>query len=186
MLALVIVLSVFIFLFLLMIGFIIVRLITDNNELKKDNEDLQKRLDDLIKKPSMVGLSYKSDKKDVQAIMDSMKTVLVDMQKASCKVAQKDIDEYRRIFMENAAQELAQASSPIKCSDVRTMHSQTIDDFVDMFLADVPKENAGAVRESLKGLVVAILDAHCENDSVDLKKLEQLFKDVFDAICTNV
>ncbi len=190
MLALVVTLSVFVVILVLVVGLIVLRLLRDNsdlekdnNNLEKDNKDLQKKLDELMNAPSMVGVSYKTNSKDVSAIMSSVRSVFVQLQKAGC-VTQTDADASRKAFVDSVSE--AQLAKPTKCSEIGIIYSTQIDKLVDGMSQNVPKENASSIRSSLKSLVQTILASVCTDDKIDTKKLDALLKDVFDAICTNI
>ena len=199
MFALVITLSILLVLLIVVVAYIIIKLLKSNrdlsnlsNELRKTKTDKQK-LQDMLKvlqnKPSMIGISYKTNKEDVNKIMDDVSNVFNVMRDTACSISSSTAEEKRAAFIA----ELQSNSIKTTCADIKLTGDTAIDNYTTSLLVGttVSSTKAEYIKNSLKTLIYTILDVICTSSdkvgsTINIVKLDALLKDVFDAICTNV
>lgn len=203
MIALTVILSIFLVLLVFVVGFVIIGLLknnhdltkelndvkSDNKKLKDDNKDLDDMLKTLQNKPSMVGISYKTDNDNVKKIMEEVANVYEAMQDAACTLKSKTADQQTAAFLAKFKAD----SSKTSCADIKTTNNSAIDTYVNDLVADtnIPSNDATFIKNAIKSLVLRIIEAVCTSSdnsgsTIDTSKLKALLKDVFEAICTNV
>lgn len=190
-----------IFLIILGIGTItaLVYLVKENNKLTqtntelnrsvqektRQNKELQDKLDALMKQPSFVGLSYRTDNKELQQIMQNLRNIFVELQMQACPALRKSFLENRQQYVDNLVKELQNKS--VKCSDL----SSQIYDFNNVFAMtmassmaqQMPNANQDVIERELKQMLDTYVRSVCVDDKVDVAKLNQFLVDVFGAIC---
>lgn len=155
--------------------FIIVR---DNKQLKKDNSDL-------LSRPYSIGLSYKTDSKDVQIIMQHVTDIMLDLQSTACPSIRTEAVANKKNFLKRISEDAD--GKPIKCSDIRKKYDEQTTkygkDMAEDLSSYLPPAKAESLQKKFKALSEAILTAVCTKDKIDVAKADKLFTDVIDAIC---
>lgn len=155
--------------------FIIVR---ENRQLKKDNSDL-------LSRPDSIGLSYKTDSKDVQVIMQLVSDIMLDLQSTACPSIRKEAVANKKEFLKSISQDAD--GKPIKCSDIRKKYNKHTTKYgknmANGLASYLPPEKAESIQNKFKALSEAILTAVCTMNKIDVVKADNLFTDVIDAIC---
>jgi hypothetical protein len=145
-------------------------------------------LKDLQNKPSMIGISYKTNKEDVRKIMDDVSNVFKVMRDTACSISSTTAEEKRAAFIADL-----QLTANTTCADIKLTGETAIDSYTASLLVGttVSSTKTEYIKNSLKTLIYTILDIVCTSSdnvgsTIDITKLDALLKDVFDAICTNV
>lgn len=201
MLNLIIVLSVFLVLFAMMGWFVIMRLNNDNQNLltristlettnaglEKEKADMKKQLDELMAKPSIAALSYKTDKKDIDAILQNVQKIYLDFQKEGCNQIKDNFNDTKKTAFTTQVTTAATGNPVTNCDDVSTRYESAINTLVTGLTPNtntsITAEQQTVLRKYLKDLVVSVMKAVCKNGTMNTTDLMKVLTDVFDAIC---
>ena len=195
------ILLLFIILFAIVITYLFIRIMRENksiqdenNMLKKSlsdtttkNKDIQARLDDLMSKPSAIGLSYKTNDPNIKPIFDNLRDIFQELQGASCPTLREQFLKNRQEFVDSLVNKIK--SGGTTCSNIKSNAQSEIDTFAkntsNYIVAQVPQANMDKLQTTFITIVGSVLTASCTNDTVDVKKVDQFLMDMFNAICYN-
>jgi hypothetical protein len=170
-----IVVGILVFILAIAIVFSIFQLMDENRKLRADVRDKQTRIDELMSRPSMVGLTYKSDKETIKSIMNSISEMFDKSKDVVCKQNKDTIAASTATYVDWL---IAQKKS---CKELQTESES----FVDMVLAGTTVSDADktALKTAIKKPYELIMTASCKDDKVDKTLMVQLLTDMWDALC---
>lgn len=145
------------------------------------NTELQTKLDNIMKQPSMIGLSYKTDNTNLQLIADNIKTILEEIQAASCPIIRDKFVVYRKDFIDSLTVSLQQ--KPVKCETIKDTFNTETSAFAEAIASGLPRARTDILKAQFKALIENILVIMCSDDKLDVAKVDKFLIDLFNAIC---
>lgn len=194
-----ILLIIFLIMLIVSVGFVVFYMFDENKKLKNINEELQKKLDNktveakqlqdkldtLMKQPSFVGLSYKTDKENLQQIIQNIKNIFVEIQEQSCPMLREAFLKNRQQYIDSILMDLK--TNPKSCSEIlilidarNAMFAQRMSNDMSNLL---PLANKSVIEKEIKEMLKTFISSICTNNSIDIAKVNQFLLDVFKAIC---
>jgi len=191
MLELVVVLSVFLVIFAVTGWFVVVRLQNENKNLlskvsglETTNADLKKQLDDLMNKPSMIGLSYKTNKENINTILENVQKVYLEFQTEGCKGIKTNFTAANKDAFKASVTTLS--ANATNCNNMATTYATPINTLVNAIApinANITEAQLSVLRKYLTDLIVSVMNAVCKDGAIDTTKLMEVLTDVLDAAC---
>jgi membrane-associated HD superfamily phosphohydrolase len=181
-----IVVGILVFILAIAIVFSIFQLMDENRKLRADVRDKQESIDDkqskideLMNRPSMVGLAYKTDKETIKGIMNSISEMFEKSKNIVCKLNKDNLASSTSAFADSVV------DANINCSTRQTDYDTQVNTYVDTILTGttISATDKTVIKTAIKRPFELILAASCSNNQINKEQLVQLLTDMWDALC---
>lgn len=157
----------------------------ETDKLESDKIDLENQIAYLRNRPGMIGLSYQTDNKNLQTLIDNVKDIFIEIQNQSCVSLRKNFSEQRQQYITDLKSMID--NGVLSCDNVTTQADTKTTEFAKSMASviklAIPDSNTYVLEQKFKVLINNVLTTVCKDGTLDLDKVNQLLLDILNAIC---
>lgn len=150
------------------------------DQLDEDKIKLTREVAYLRNRHDMVGVSYMTQNKDIQSIINDVKNILERSQYEACPSLRQQFSKNRQSYIDS----LKLTPTPVKCSELKQQLK------AQLALITVSMSEQGSqlpsvtLQTQFEQLIEKIITIVCVNDTLDVDKVDKLLQGIIDAVCS--